>query len=178
MVQATALDLQLNGALPKSVQAAYDAVPDGDTLSDALWGEMLSAGSEYLETLSEEERLAMAEQFTGLALVQFGLLGRVTAQMGLYDILWAFLAVSTAWGHDATGRGARDRHRVTAHSSNLAEFLFGRTVSDLTSMCYAGGRHDLVFEVERQLPVFYQLLEERLHVLREHLTRVHGDLGG
>ena len=95
MTQAATLDLQFNAGFSQQVQATYDAIPDGDTISDALWEEMVAA---HLGTLSQEEREAMATQFTGLAFAQAGLLGRVTAQMGPFDLLWAFLAVSTAWG--------------------------------------------------------------------------------
>jgi hypothetical protein len=77
---------------------SYDAIPDGDTISDALWAGMVSEGTQHLGTLSQDEREAMATQFTGLAFAQAGLLGRVTVQMGPFDFLWAFLAVSTAWG--------------------------------------------------------------------------------
>ena len=98
MSQAATLDLQFNEGFSEQVQVSYDAIPDGDTISDALWEEMVAEGVRHLETLSQEEREVMAAQFTGLAFSQAGLLGRVTAQMGPFDLLWAFLAVSTAWG--------------------------------------------------------------------------------
>ena len=98
MAQAATLDLQFNEGFSKQVQLSYDAIPDGDTISDALWAEMVSEGAQHLGTLSQNEREAMAAQFTGLAFAQAGMLGRVTAQMGPFDLLWAFLAVSTAWG--------------------------------------------------------------------------------
>ncbi len=98
MAQAATLDLQFNEGFTMEVQSTYDAIPAGDTISDALWAEMVSEGALHLESLSQEERQAMAEQFTGLAFAQAGLLGRVAAQMGPFDLLWAFLAVSTAWG--------------------------------------------------------------------------------
>lgn len=98
MSQAATLDLQFNEGFSQQVQASYDAIPDGDTISDALWEDMLAEGARHLGTLSQDEREAMAAQFTGLAFAQAGLLGRVTAQMGPFDLLWAFLAVSTAWG--------------------------------------------------------------------------------
>ena len=98
MAQAVTLDLQFNDGFSKQLQAAYDAIPEGDTISDALWEEMVSEGVRHLETLSQDEREMMAAQFTGLAFAQIGLVGRVTAQMGAFDLLWAFLAVSTAWG--------------------------------------------------------------------------------
>ena len=98
MAQAATLDLQFDESFSTQVQLSYDAIPDGDTISDALWAEMVSEGAQHLGTLSQDEREAMATQFTGLAFAQAGLLGRVTAQMGPFDLLWAFLAVSTAWG--------------------------------------------------------------------------------
>lgn len=63
-----------------------------------LWKEMVSESALYLGTLSQDEREVMAAQFTGFAFAQVGLLGRVTAQMGPFDLLWALLALSTAWG--------------------------------------------------------------------------------
>ncbi len=98
MAQAATLDLQISDGFSKRVQATYDAVPEGDTLSDALWEETVLAASPHLGALSEDERIGLAEQLTGFAFAQVGLLGRVTAQMGPFDLLWAFLAVSTAWG--------------------------------------------------------------------------------
>ena len=98
MAQAATLDLQFTEGFSNQVQLSYDAIPDGDTISDALWAEMVSEGAQHLGTLSQDEREVMAAQFTGLAFAQAGLLGRVTAQMGPFDLLWAFLAVSTAWG--------------------------------------------------------------------------------
>ena len=98
MTQAATLDLQFNEGFSKQVQLSYDAISDGDTISDALWVEMVSEGAQHLGTLTQDEREAMAAQFTGLAFAQAGLLRRVTAQMGPFDLLWAFLAVSTAWG--------------------------------------------------------------------------------
>ena len=98
MSQAATLDLQFNEGFSEQVQASYNAIPDGDTISDALWEEMVAEGVRHLETLSPEDREVMTLQFTGLAFAQAGLLGRVTAQMGPFDLLWAFLAVSTAWG--------------------------------------------------------------------------------
>jgi len=98
MVQAVTMDLQFNGGFPEDVQVRYDAIPDGDTISDALWEEMVLAASPHLGALSEDERIGLTEQFTGFAFAQVGLLGRVSAQMGPFDLLWVFLAVSTAWG--------------------------------------------------------------------------------
>jgi hypothetical protein len=98
MAQAATVDLQFSSGFSDEVQVMYDAIPDGDTISDALWTDMVAEGARHLETLSPEERELMAAQFTGFAFAEIGLVGRVTAQMGPFDLLWAFLAVSTAWG--------------------------------------------------------------------------------
>ena len=98
MAQAGALDLQFSNALPPEVQAGYDALGELDTIPDALWADMLAAGEAHLNTLSPEDRELVAQQFTQVAFAQVGLVGRVTAQMSAYDVLWALLAVSTAWG--------------------------------------------------------------------------------
>ena len=98
MVQATTVDLQVRGGFPEELQARYDAIPEGDTLSDALWAEMLTAGEAHLASMSDDERSRVAEQFASFALGSLGMTGRITAQMGAFDIVWALLAVSTAWG--------------------------------------------------------------------------------
>ena len=66
MSQAATLDLQFNEGFSTPVQASYDAIPDGDTISDALWEEMVAEGVRHLGTLTQDEREAMAAQFTGL----------------------------------------------------------------------------------------------------------------
>ncbi|HSM59885.1 MAG TPA: hypothetical protein VK849_03765 [Longimicrobiales bacterium] len=98
MAQAAAVDMRFNETFPPDLQARYDAVPEGDTLSDALWTEMLAAGAQRLEELSDDDREALAGQFASLVLGQTTLTNRVTAQLGPFDLLWIFLAVSTAWG--------------------------------------------------------------------------------
>ena len=98
MVQAVALDLQLSEGFPEDIQAAYAAVPEGDTISDALWDRMMEAASSELATMEEADREAVAEQFLVAALGQSSFVERITAQFGAYDALWVLLAVSTAWG--------------------------------------------------------------------------------
>lgn len=107
MVQAAALDLQFSNGFPPVTQARYDALAATDTIPDALWEDMVAAASGHLEGLSEEERVRIAEQFTGLMLSQAGMAGRVTGQLSMYDLLWAFLALSTAWSMLKRGSGAQ-----------------------------------------------------------------------
>lgn len=98
MTQAVTVDLQMTDGFPPALQAQYDALPDGDTIPDVLWDDMQSAAAAHLETLGEDERRRVAEQFTNMVLGQVGLVDRVTSQFSAFDLLWAFLAVSTAWG--------------------------------------------------------------------------------
>ena len=98
MHQAAALDLRFSNALPPEIQVQYDALAEEDTVPDALWAETLAAGAAHLDTLPEEDRERVANQFAEVALFEAGLLGRIWAQLSLFDLLWAFLAVSTAWG--------------------------------------------------------------------------------
>ncbi len=96
--QAAVVDLQLYGGFPEDVQTEYDAIAEGDTISDALWDRMVSAGSDHLAALPDEDRVVLAEQLSGLTMQQLGPVGRVAAQLSAFDLLWAFLALSTAWG--------------------------------------------------------------------------------
>ena len=98
MAQAAVMDLEMSGGFPADVQTEYDQLADGDTISDQLWTRMVAAAESHLAAMPEDDRVLVAQQFTGLALGQLGVAGRVTAQLGPYDLLWALLAVSTAWG--------------------------------------------------------------------------------
>ena len=107
MTQAAALDLQFNEGFSKQVQATYDAVPEGDTISDALWEEMVSEAERYLETLSQEERKTMAGTVYRIGVCSGrtprpcdGPDGRLRSALGVprrFDRV----------GDDETGRGAR-----------------------------------------------------------------------
>lgn len=98
MAQAVAIDMQIQGTLPEGLQAEYDAIPEGDSVSDAFWADIMEASAERAAALDEGERVDMAERFSELVYADLGLVGRVTTQLGAFDVLWAFLAISTAWG--------------------------------------------------------------------------------
>lgn len=98
MAQATVIELQATGGFPEEIQAEYDAIPPGDTISDALWADMLAAAEAHLESLPDEERERIAVQFAGIAVGQNDLVTLMRSQITVYDALWVLLAVSTAWG--------------------------------------------------------------------------------
>ncbi len=78
--------------------AEYDAVGEGDTLSDALWDQMVAQARTRMSTMGDEERAAMASGFAEAAVGSMGLIDRIMSQMSGWDLLWFFLALSTAFG--------------------------------------------------------------------------------
>ena len=78
--------------------ADYDAVQEGDTLSDALWDQMVAQARTRVATMTDEERATVASGFAESAIGSMGLSDRIMNQMSGWDLLWFFLAVSTAFG--------------------------------------------------------------------------------
>ncbi|HUG02394.1 MAG TPA: hypothetical protein VML95_11055 [Longimicrobiales bacterium] len=77
--------------------ADYDAVQEGDTLSDALWDKMVAQARTRVATMTDEERATVASGFAESAIGSMGLSDRIMNQMSGWDLLWFFLAVSTAY---------------------------------------------------------------------------------
>ncbi len=69
----------------------------GDTLSDALWDDMHAQASARLEGMTPEERRQLALAASGRLMGSMGLVGGIRAQLSLFDALWLFLAVGTAF---------------------------------------------------------------------------------
>ena len=97
VLQAAAYHLQATEGFPEGVQERLDALAFEDTLSDALWDEMLDAADVHVTSLSPEERSQTVEEYTYAVFGQMGLGDMLVAQASVYDLLWLFLAVSTAW---------------------------------------------------------------------------------
>jgi short subunit fatty acids transporter len=69
----------------------------GDTLSDALWADMTQQASASLAGLTPDERHDVALAASKALLARIGLVGGITSQLSLFDLLWLFLAVGTAF---------------------------------------------------------------------------------
>ena len=97
MMQAAVYELQETSSLPDPVQQELNAIAEDDTLSDALWEEMVAAGQLHLESLDDAERAALAAGY--VTAITGGLTAgdRWSASFSGFDLLWIFLAVSTAW---------------------------------------------------------------------------------
>jgi len=95
---AVAWQMYEAGDLDAETAAAIDAVEAaGDTLSDALWADMLRQSDTRLAQLSDDEKHDIALFVANGALHQMGLIEGVKAQLSLFDLLWLFLAVGTAY---------------------------------------------------------------------------------
>jgi multisubunit Na+/H+ antiporter MnhE subunit len=107
MVEAALLDLEFNGGFPAGLQAEYDALQPGDAIPDAMYDRMRQAAEAHAASMTEVERSEAAAQFIGLFLGTMDMTSRVTAQLTLFDLLWLFLALSTAWKMMSVSGAAR-----------------------------------------------------------------------
>src|SRR5690554_2613189 len=95
---AVAWQMYNDGQLEPATMAAVEAVEAaGDTLSDALWADMLRQSNARLAQMSAEEKRSVALFVAGGALHEMGIVDGVRAQLSVFDLLWLLLAVGTAY---------------------------------------------------------------------------------
>lgn len=97
MTSAVAWQMYAERTLDEATLLAVDSVAEGDTLSDATWSAMLSQAEDALAPMSEEERAEVASTIAKGMMRSVGLAGGIRAQLTLFDLLWAFLAVGAAY---------------------------------------------------------------------------------
>jgi len=97
MLQAASWHLETQVGWPEGIQAQLEAVGDGDTLSDALWAEMLAASAAHAGSWTPHESSSVAMAFARAVLGEVGALDRLRLQFGPWDLLWFGLAVVTAF---------------------------------------------------------------------------------
>jgi hypothetical protein len=86
---------ELDAATLDSVDAR---IASGDTLSDALWDRMMGQAATRYDAMTPEQRTAAATSTAKASLARLGVVGAITSQLGLYDLLWFGLAIATAFG--------------------------------------------------------------------------------
>jgi hypothetical protein len=69
----------------------------GDTLSDAVWARMQEQASSHLAAMTPEQKQEAATALARSFMQEMGIIGGVKAQLSLFDLLWVFLAVGTAY---------------------------------------------------------------------------------
>ncbi|HEU5207848.1 MAG TPA: hypothetical protein VFU06_00440 [Longimicrobiales bacterium] len=95
---AVAWQMYGDGELDAETMAAVEAVETaGDTLSDALWADMLRQSDARLAQMTADEKHDVALFVADGALQEMGVVEGVRAQLSMFDLLWLFLAVGTAY---------------------------------------------------------------------------------
>lgn len=97
LAEAAVFDLQSSDALPTEIQERLEALASDDTIPDALWVDMLSAGAQHAEAAGSDGRAQLAAQYASFLLASTDFMTLLSAQMSLWDLLWFGLAISTAW---------------------------------------------------------------------------------
>ena len=82
---------------PATMEAVRNTEASGDTLSDAVWAEMLEQGTARVASMSEAERRAVADGVAAAYVRDLGIVGGVRAQLSAFDLLWLLLALGTAF---------------------------------------------------------------------------------
>jgi len=105
LAQAGLHDLRLTDAMPDQLEERLDALGFNDTIPDALWGDMMAAGTDHATGSGPDEQRRVAAQYAEFLLSNVGLFERLRSQLSPWDLLWFGLAVTTAWrfmrGRDA-----------------------------------------------------------------------------
>lgn len=98
MAGAMAWDMYSAGELEVETMEAIRATQEaGDTLSDAVWEEMLAQADARLAIMTPVDRQAFADGVAAGMVNQMGLMGGIRSQLSGFDLLWLFLAVGTAF---------------------------------------------------------------------------------
>ena len=97
VLQAASWHLDTEIGWPEGIQAQLDALGGDDTLSDALWQEMMAASAAHAGAWTSADSSAIAAAYADAILVRLGTLDRLRMQFGLWDLLWFGLAVVTAF---------------------------------------------------------------------------------
>ncbi len=97
MAQAAAYDLDQRQAFPQSVQQQLAALSFSDTLPDAVWEDMLTAGAEYATNAEPDERERIASAYSMALTSGLPFTQTLFSSLGLFDLLWFGLAITTAW---------------------------------------------------------------------------------
>lgn len=98
MAGLVAWQMYEDGSLsPRTMEGLEATQMAGDTLSDALWATMVQEATTHMATLAPAELEALAASTAGNTVQSMGMLGGVLVQLSLWDALWLFLAVGTAY---------------------------------------------------------------------------------
>lgn len=98
MAGAMAWDMYAAGDLEPGTMEAIRATEEaGDTLSDAVWEDMLAQADARLAIMAPADQQVFADEIAAGMVNQLGLVEGIRSQLSGFDLLWLFLAVGTAF---------------------------------------------------------------------------------
>lgn len=97
LAQAAIHHMRETRTFPAPIQNELAALGENDSVPDALWARMETAAHDRANRATPAERDAMATAYAGAVMMALGPVGMLSAQMSVFDLLWFFLAISTAW---------------------------------------------------------------------------------
>ncbi|NIR43543.1 MAG: hypothetical protein GWN99_06550 [Gemmatimonadetes bacterium] len=97
MAEAAAYELQASRELPPDVQERLDALAYEDTISDALWQDIMAAGAAHADSVGPAGQRRIAAAYADLLLSDADPLALFFGQMTVWDLLWFALGIITAW---------------------------------------------------------------------------------
>lgn len=98
VLNATLYFMVENGEFSDDVIAQWDAVPVGEMMPPELEAHMVELASQRMLTMTDDERKLVTRSLLGVLTQQAPWTEKLTAALGLHDILWTILAVASAWG--------------------------------------------------------------------------------
>lgn len=97
LAQAFALDMREGERYSAEVSVQLASLNTGDTLSDATAARMMEEAQARMERAPQAERERVAKMFANRILAETGLSTQFGATLSMFDILWFFLAIATAF---------------------------------------------------------------------------------
>lgn len=86
-----------NDQFPEDLAAQIVALPEDQPWPDSVQARVDKVLDARLATMSDEDRAEAATQLAGVLAADIGVFQGLVMSLSLYDVLWFFLAVGTAW---------------------------------------------------------------------------------
>jgi hypothetical protein len=97
LIGAFALEMKEGERFSPELSVQLASLSSSDSVPDALGQQMFDEARARAENATEEERGRVATSFANRVLTVTSLSQQFLASLGLFDILWFFLAIGTAW---------------------------------------------------------------------------------
>jgi short subunit fatty acids transporter len=95
--QLAFMQMYESGAFPTDVQAQVTALADDEPWPDSLTARIESLVDSHIQQMGGGELESAALQMAGMLRSEVSVVDGVFASLSLFDLLWFFLAIGTAW---------------------------------------------------------------------------------